>query len=198
MSKTGSVGSSFGGSGGVDSSVAGGVGCSFSVGAAVSGRRSDSPVFFSGSLGCGSTAVLWSACSGTSVGWVALSDTLAVASAEWSSSFGSVLRGCSTSVFSVACAVSDWSGASLLPEEETGTGCSAICEVLLHPEVRHKRTRKKELRFWISYASLPSTTFYPMRTAPTKVRFEAQLFIISPVGAILNCAISEPLLDRLI
>ena len=50
-----------GGSGGVDSSVAGGVGCSFSVGAAVSGRRSDSSVFFSGSLGCGSTAVLWSA-----------------------------------------------------------------------------------------------------------------------------------------
>ena len=36
-------------------------GCSFSVGAAVSGRRSDSSVFFSGSLGCGSTAVLWSA-----------------------------------------------------------------------------------------------------------------------------------------
>lgn len=25
----------------------------------------------------------------------------------------------------------------------------------------------------ISYASLPSTTFYPMRTAPTKVRFES-------------------------
>ena len=82
MSKTGSVGSSFGGSDGVDSSVAGGVACSFSVGAAVSGRRSDSSVFFSGSLGCGNTAVLWSTCSGTSVGWAALSDTLAGFSAE--------------------------------------------------------------------------------------------------------------------
>lgn len=37
-----------------------------------------------------------------------LSNTPAVASVERSSSFGSVLRGCSTSVFSVACAVSDW------------------------------------------------------------------------------------------
>ena len=74
---------------------------------------------------------------------ILLSNTPAVASVERSSSFGSVLRGCSTSVFSVACAVSDWSGASLLPEEETGTGCSAICEVLLHPEVKHKRTIRK-------------------------------------------------------
>ena len=55
--KDGSVGSSFGGSGGVDFSFAGGVGSSFSVGAVVSGWRSDSSVFFSGSLGCGSTAV---------------------------------------------------------------------------------------------------------------------------------------------
>ena len=31
----------------------------------------------------------------------------------------------------------------LLSEEETGAGCSAICEVLLHPEVRHKRTMRK-------------------------------------------------------
>lgn len=46
----------------------------------------------------------------------------------------------------------------------------------------------KELRFLVSYASLPSTTFYPMRTAPTKVRFEAQLFIIPPKRSFSNCA----------
>lgn len=71
----------------------------FSVGAAVSGRRSDSSVFFSGSLGCGSTAVLWSACSGTSVGWVALSDTLAGNSVTRFPVCDSVLWGRSTSVF---------------------------------------------------------------------------------------------------
>ena len=48
--------------------------------------------------------------------------------------------------------------------------------------------RVKELRFLVSYASLPSTTFYPMRTAPTKVRFEAQLFIIPPKRSFPNCA----------
>lgn len=48
--------------------------------------------------------------------------------------------------------------------------------------------RVKELRFLVSYASLPSTTFYPMRTAPTKVRFEAQLFIIPPKRSFSNCA----------
>ena len=56
-------------------------------------------LFFSGSLGCGSTAVLWSARSGTSVVWGSLSDTLAGNSAARLSVCDSVLWGRSTSVF---------------------------------------------------------------------------------------------------
>ena len=98
MSKTGSVGSSFGGSGVVDSSVAGGVGCSFSDGTAVSGRRSDSSVFFQVR-----SAVVALPCCGhadrDSVVWVSLSDTLAGNSAARLSVCDSVLWGRSTSVF---------------------------------------------------------------------------------------------------
>ena len=36
-----------------------------------------------------------------------------------------------------------WWGASLLPEERTGAGCSAICEALLHPVVRHRNTASR-------------------------------------------------------
>ena len=158
------------GSAGFGSSVAGGVGCSFSDGAEASGWRSDSSGVLDGSLTCDSVVPL-SGCPDAGFVWIQLSDTPSVSSAEWSSSFGSVLRVCSTSVFSVACAVSAWRGASLLPEEETVVGCSAICEVLLHPEIRHKRTMGKRT------AILDFIRFTPFdHILPDENRFDKDAF----------------------
>ena len=72
------------GSAGFGSSVAGGVGCSFSDGAEASGWRSDSSGVLDGSLTCDSVVPL-SGCPDAGFVWIQLSDTPSVSSAEWSS-----------------------------------------------------------------------------------------------------------------